>query len=96
MQGKNLTLKADLFSFGTILWELATEEIPHFNVRDDLSALADAITQQGLKPRFSGLLSFLHMLSSTCVWLRQIIRQDYFAICSPFPNFNWGLVYCPM
>ena len=52
--GQGLTLKADVFSFGTILWEIATEQIPHFNVRDDLQAISTAIREQGLDPKLPG------------------------------------------
>jgi serine/threonine protein kinase len=54
IQGHNLTLKADLFSFGTILWELATEKIPHFDVRDSMEALRHAVCKRGLVPKLPG------------------------------------------
>jgi hypothetical protein len=54
IQGHNLTLKADLFSFGTILWELATEKIPHFDVRDSMEALRHAVCVRGLVPKLPG------------------------------------------
>jgi len=55
--GKNLTLKADVFALGTIFWELATEQIPHFDVKDDLQQIAHAIEHRGLRPRVPGLCS---------------------------------------
>ena len=44
--GQNLTLKADVFSFGTILWEMATEQIPHYDVRNNMDAIAKGANSQ--------------------------------------------------
>jgi serine/threonine protein kinase len=57
IKGEGLSLKADVFSFGTILWELATEKIPHFEVSDNLAALTEAITVHGLRPKVPGTQS---------------------------------------
>ncbi len=52
--GDNLTLKADLFAFGTCLWELATEKIPHHEVPDSMEALKKAVCEHGLYPKLPG------------------------------------------
>jgi hypothetical protein len=54
IMGENLTLQADLFAFGTCLWELATEKIPHYNVTDSMEALKQAVCVHGLYPKLPG------------------------------------------
>ena len=54
IRGDNLTLKSDLFAFGTCLWELATEKIPHYNVTDSMEALKQAVCVHGLYPKLPG------------------------------------------
>ena len=51
VSGKDLTLKSDVFSYGTILWEIATETVPHKDVDSgSLEAHRQAI-EAGLEPR---------------------------------------------
>jgi hypothetical protein len=54
IRGDNLTLKSDLFAFGTCLWELATEKIPHYEVADSMEALTQAVCDHGLYPKLPG------------------------------------------
>lgn len=50
VSGKDLTLKSDVFSYGTVLWEIATETVPHKDVTDgSLEACRKAI-EGGLDP----------------------------------------------
>jgi hypothetical protein len=83
-QGEDLTLKTDVFSFGTILWEFATERIPHFQVRDNLQALAEAISGQGPQPKFSGDFAAL-----TCCG---VSTSQYHSPPAPVPGNSLNVV----
>eukprot|EP00277_Geminigera_cryophila_P002201 CAMPEP_0179422310 /NCGR_PEP_ID=MMETSP0799-20121207/10350_1 /TAXON_ID=46947 /ORGANISM="Geminigera cryophila, Strain CCMP2564" /LENGTH=479 /DNA_ID=CAMNT_0021196413 /DNA_START=14 /DNA_END=1453 /DNA_ORIENTATION=- len=49
--GKNLTLKADVFSYGTILWEIATGLSPHSDLKDGSMDGFKAAIARGLEPK---------------------------------------------
>jgi len=51
IMGKNLTLKADVFSYGTILWEIATGIVPHSNLKDVSMEGHKAAIAAGLEPK---------------------------------------------
>ena len=40
INGESLSLKSDVFSLGSLLWELATSKIPFSGLPDDLKVIA--------------------------------------------------------
>jgi serine/threonine protein kinase len=50
--GKDLTLKSDVFSYGTILWEIATETFPHKDVPEGSLEACKTAIEAGLDPPF--------------------------------------------
>ena len=49
--GSKYTEKADVFSFGIILWELATRQPPYFGI--DGKMVSEKVVKEGLRPKIS-------------------------------------------
>lgn len=49
--GKRYTEKADVFSFGVILWELATRKPPYYGI--DGQVVSQRVVKEGLRPKIS-------------------------------------------
>jgi len=51
IKGHKYTEKADVFSFGIILWELATRKPPYYGI--DGSEVSRKVKDEGLRPKIS-------------------------------------------
>mmetsp|Transcript_28097 Transcript_28097/g.69492 ORF Transcript_28097/g.69492 Transcript_28097/m.69492 type:complete len:942 (-) Transcript_28097:204-3029(-) len=47
LQGQALTLKVDVWAFGTILWELASEKLPWSHIQGDWTQIKDRVCTHG-------------------------------------------------
>lgn len=50
IRGQPFSKAADVFSFGIVLWELATRSLPHPDRQDNMFDLMDEIADRGLRP----------------------------------------------
>ena len=51
IKGFKYTEKADVFSFGIILWEIATRQPPHYGI--DGQAVSEKVVNEGLRPKIT-------------------------------------------
>jgi serine/threonine protein kinase len=51
IRGFKYTEKADVFSFGVIMWELATRKPPYYGI--DGQVVSQKVVREGLRPKIS-------------------------------------------
>jgi len=72
IMGKPLSLKADVWALGAILWEFMSEKMPYSDLPDDLYVLQSAIQGRGLAPLKAK--SMAHLSPALAVQIQQMIR----------------------